>query len=261
MLKKRLIPKLQLTVKGGFNRKKPVMCVTRKFQDKLAIGDPVSQAKIYEAQMADEIILLDIDRTNESWQILLNTLEQISEELATPLTVGGGITSLHQVQPLLDRGADKVIVNTALIENPHLIELISNKYGSQCLVVSIDVKTDKDGRVKVWSSGGKVKTEKQLNHWTKEVIEKGAGEILITNIDRDGTGNGLDLRIIKETAMIVKVPLIASGGCGLAKHFIEGFESGAAAIAAGTYFSNRDQNLMQCRSQIANSGIPVRIVS
>ena len=258
MLKRRLIPKLQLGIMPSYRGPKGVLVVTRQFGNIRAIGNPLSQAKIYEAQLADELILVDLVRTNESWEVLLECLENMSENLATPLSVGGGISSFDQVQELLNRGADKIIINTAALENPKLIEDVANSYGRQCVVVSIDVRSNND-EWEIYSDGGKKSTGLLPVAWSKQVVKYGAGEIMITSIDRDGTGTGLELDLINKISSSVTVPIIASGGCGLAQHFVEGFDSGAAAVAAGTFFSQRDQNPMQCRSHIRNAGHPIRL--
>ena len=259
MLKRRLIPKLQLGLRQSFRGPQPVLMVTRNFSSSRAIGDPLSQAKIYEAQLADELILVDLTRTPDSWSVLLKTLEAVSEALATPLAVGGGVRNFEQVQELLDRGADKVVLNSAAVENPFLIDRVAAAYGSQCLVLSIDARTDLDFGWRVWSDGARTDSGRAVLSWAQEAVDRGAGELIVTAVDRDGSGDGLDLELTQALSRILKVPLIASGGCGLAQHFVEGYQAGAAAVAAGTFFSQRDQNPMQCRSYIRNSGIPIRI--
>ena len=259
MLKKRIIPKLQLDIRQSFRGLQPVLVVTNQFDNRRAIGDPLSQAKIYEAQLADELILVDLERSEESWPILLRTLESISEALATPLAVGGGICNLEQVQALLDRGADKVVINSGALDDPELINKISNSYGSQCVVVGIDIRRTNNEEYIVWSNNGRKDSGRNAIDWSKEIVERGAGEVLVTDIKQDGTGKGLNLTLIRELKEILSIPLIASGGCGLAKHFVEGYQAGAEAIAAGTFFCQRDQNPMQCRSQLINSGIHIRI--
>ena len=259
MLKRRLIPKLQLSFRHSFRGTKPVLVVTRQFASHRPVGDPISQAKIYEAQLADELILVDLVRTPDSWPILLSTVEIMSEALATPLTVGGGIHSFDQVQELLNRGADKVTLNSSALANPFLIDEVASAYGAQCVVVSLDVRRLDDGVWCVWSDGGKVDTGRDAVEWALEAAQRGAGEILITSIDNDGTGVGLDLPMIKLLSKSLTVPLIASGGCGLSQHFADGYEAGASAVAAGTFFCQRDQNPMQCRSHIRNAGFPIRL--
>ena len=259
MLKQRIIPKLQMGIRQGFRGLQPVLVVTNQFENRRAIGDPLSQAKIYEAQLADELILVDLERSEESWPILLRTLESISEALATPLAVGGGVRNFEQVQALLDRGADKIVINSGVIDDPKLINKISNAYGRQCVVVGIDIRTTRDREYSVWANGGRKRARKNAIDWAKEAVDRGAGEVLITDIEQDGTGKGLNLGLTRELKENLSVPLITSGGCGLAKHFVEGYQAGANAVAAGTFFCQRDQNPMQCRSQLINSGIKIRI--
>lgn len=259
MLKRRLIPKLQLGLRQSFRGAQPVLVVTRQFGSRRAIGDPLSQAKIYEAQLADELILVDLERTEESWPVLLDTLEAVGEALATPLAVGGGVHSFEQVQALLDRGADKVLLNSAALEQPQLINRVAAAYGNQCVVLSLDARPHPEAGWRVWSQGGHLDSGREALQWAREATDRGAGEVMVTAIDRDGTGEGLDLRLTSAVAEALVVPVIASGGCGLAQHFVEGYEAGAAAVAAGTFFCQRDQNPMQCRSHIRNAGLPIRL--
>lgn len=259
MLKRRLIPKLQLGLRRSFRGPQPVLVVTRQFGSRRAIGDPISQAKIYEAQLADELILVDLERTEESWTVLLETLGSMAEALATPLAVGGGVHSFEQVQALLDRGADKVVLNTAALEQPSLIDRVSAAYGAQCVVLSLDARSHMSGNWKVWSNGGRLDAEREALGWAREAADRGAGEIMASAIERDGTGKGLDLALTTALSESLPVPVIISGGCGLAQHFVEGYQSGAAAVAAGTYFCQRDQNPIQCRSHVRNAGIAIRI--
>ena len=259
MLKRRLIPKLQLGLRPSFRGAQPVLVVTRQFGSRRAIGDPLSQAKIYEAQLADELILVDLERTDESWSVLLSTVETVAEALATPLAVGGGIQSFEQVQALLDRGADKVVLNTAALQQPVLIDRVANAYGAQCVVLSLDARPHPGGKWQVWSDGGHLDGGRKALPWALEAVNRGAGEVMVTSIERDGTGEGLDLALTTTLAEALPVPMIASGGCGLAQHFVEGYQAGASAVAAGTFFCQRDQNPMQCRSHIRNAGVSIRI--
>jgi len=259
MLKRRLIPKLQLGLRQSFRGPQPVLVVTRQFGTRRAIGDPLSQAKIYEAQLADELVLVDLERSEQSWPVLLDSLSAMAEALATPLAVGGGIRSFEQVQQLLDRGADKVVLNSAALAQPALIDRVAAAYGAQCVVLSVDVRPDEHQGWQVFAEGGAVATGQSALAWCGEAVERGTGEILITAIERDGEGSGLDTSLISALHAAVKVPLIASGGCGLAQHFVEGYQAGAAAVSAGTFFCQRDQNPMQCRSHIRNASIPIRL--
>lgn len=259
MLKRRLIPKLQLGLRRSYRGTQPVLLITRQFSEKRPIGDPLSQAKIYESQLVDELILVDLERTDESWSVLLNTIQLMSEQLATPLSVGGGLQNFDQVQALLDRGADKVILNSAAVSSPELINQVANAYGQQCVVLSVDCRYNCDGMYGVWTACGTHDVGLEPLKWAKEGVERGAGEVMVTSIIRDGSGLGLDLDLISEFSCALPVPVIASGGCGLAQHFVEGYIAGASAVSAGTFFSQRDQNPMQCRSHIRNAGFPIRL--
>lgn len=259
MLKCRLIPKLQFGLRQSFRGAQPVLMVTRQFDQRRAIGNPLSQAKIYEAQCADELVLIDLERSTDSWPVLLNTLESMAEALATPLAVGGGVNDFEKVQALLDRGADKVILNSAAIDQPGLIDQVARAYGSQCVVLSLDTWPDGDGGWNVWAHGGRHNSRHSALEWASECVHRGAGEVLATAIDRDGTGMGLDISLIDSLVGGLSVPVIAAGGCGLAQHFVQGYQVGASAVAAGTFFCQRDQNPMQCRSHIRNAGLPIRL--
>jgi len=258
MLKRRLIPKLQLGLSRSFRGARPVLVVSRQFDNRRPIGDPLSQAKIYEAQMADELILVDLERTSESWPMLLQTLESVAGALATPLAVGGGVRNFEQVQELLDRGADKVVLNSAAVRQPSLIDRIAGAYGSQCVVLSLDTRSNGSGGWQIWTDAGRLDGKREAVTWAQEAVDRGAGEVLATAIDRDGTGIGLDIALTRKLTQELGVPLTISGGCGLAEHFIEGYRAGAAAVAAGTFFAQRDQNPIQCRSHIHNAGISIR---
>lgn len=233
--------------------------VTRNFGDRRVIGDPVSQAKIYEAQLADELILVDIEGSSASWPVLLQTVEAMSQVLATPLAVGGGVRTVGQVESLLSNGADRVVLNTAAISDPGLIDDVSSLFGVQCVVVSIDARAHADGGWTAWSGGGSYNSGLEVAQWGREASERGAGELLVTSIDRDGSGAGLDLELVSHLSTNVYVPVMASGGCGLAEHFSQGLGAGAAAVAAGSFFSLRDQNPMQSRAHVHNAGHPIRI--
>lgn len=259
MLKKRLIPKLQMSLRSSTRGIKPVLVVSRQFNNYRPIGDPMSQSKIYESQLVDELIFVDLVRSSDSWPVLLRTVELMSSCLATPLSVGGGVDSFDKVQHLLDRGADKVILNSHALRQPDLIENVSGAYGSQCLILSVDVKKNNDQRYTVWSDGGTVNTGFDPVEWALQGCERGAGEVMLTSIDHDGMSAGLDTPLISKLCSYVDVPVIASGGCGVSKHFVEGYKAGASAVSAGSFFCQRDQNPMQCRSHIRNAGIPIRI--
>lgn len=260
MLKKRLIPKLQLKTANYGTLKRMVLVTTEKFGSFIEVGDPVSQAKIYQAQAADELIFLNIRPLDEERELFLKIIRKVSEEVFMPVTVGGGVRTIEEFRILLASGADKISVNSAAVETPSLIDQASRLFGAQCVVLSIDYKKDAHGNYSVWSRGGTLDTGLDPVEWAKEGFKRGAGEILITSIDRDGSKSGLDLEMTSRISQSVPVPVISSGGCGLASHFTEGFLEGKAdAISAGTYFCFKDQNPMQTRAHIKNAGIPIRL--
>lgn len=260
MLKRRLIPKLQMKTSTHGRSDRKVLVTTIQFKETLEIGDPVSQAKIYEAQAADELIFLDLDASAEYRKPILEMIRRAAEEIFMPFTVGGGVQSIDDFRDLLSSGADKVSINSAAAKTPDLINEASDVFGAQCVVLSIDYRTAENGNSRVWIHGGRIETELDPVAWAVEGEKRGAGEILLTSIDRDGMRCGLDLDLIRRVAEAVSIPVIASGGCGAASHFVEGFQLGKAdAVAAGTYFCFKDENPMQTRSQIRNAGIPIRM--
>jgi len=260
MLKRRLIPKLQMKASRFGTRSRMVLVTTIQFKDVIEIGDPVSQAKIYEAQAADELIFLDLDACSENLETLTAVARKAAGEIFMPFTVGGGVKSTADFRKLLSNGADKISINTAAVENPDLINDAADMFGAQCVVLSIDYRNSGNGNPRVWIKGGTVETALDPVQWAVEGEKRGAGEILLTSIDRDGTRAGLDLKLTRKLADAVSIPVIASGGCGLASHFIDGIAIGKAdAVSAGTYFCFKDENPMQTRSQIKNAGIPIRL--
>ena len=261
MLKQRLIPKLLIRYQKLGSKVKPLLVTTRSFCNEITVGDPVSQAKIYEAQFADELIVLNIDgHPIASDELRLKLVERIADEVFMPITVGGGVRTITDFQLLLERGADKVSINTVMFEDITLISKSAYRYGSQCVVASIDFRTDKSGEAYVVRDRAKIDTNIKLIDWVQKIVESGAGEILLTDVDRDGSSNGLNWTICKMVASIVPIPVIISGGCGLAEHFVDGFQKGLAeGVAAGTFFCFRDQNLLQTRSHIWNAGVPIRM--
>ena len=259
MLNRRLIPKLQLKAVRLGGRERMVLVTTLQFQGVVEVGDPVSQAKIYEAQAADELIFVDLDATAHQRETMVEVVRQTAEQIFMPITVGGGVRSLADFRKLLSNGADKVSINSAAVEKPELIREASDAFGAQCVVLSIDYRRNADGGYEVWTKGGKQATGLDPVAWAQEGQRLGAGEILLTSIDRDGTCRGLDIELTRRVAETVSVPVITSGGCGLASHFVEGFLSGRAdAVSAGTFFCFKDQNPMQTRAQIRNAGVLVR---
>ncbi len=262
MLKRRLIPKLLIKSKVFGRVSRLVLVTTHQYSDTIEVGDPVSQAKIYQAQMADELILLDLDASDGLREEFVAMLRKAAEEIFMPITVGGGIKTVEDFRVLLSNGADKISINTAAVEDPEFIRQVSDIYGAQCVVVSIDYRTNDEGESSVWINGGKVKTDWTPLAWAIEAERRGAGEILLTSIDRDGTSSGLDVELARTIAENVSIPVILSGGCGLSSHFIDGFQqANAAAVAAGTFFCFKDQNPMQTRAHIKNANIQIRLQS
>ncbi len=242
---------------GGYNQL--ALVTTINFDKVITIGDPISQAKIFEAQAADELIFLDLDARNNNRNPIIEIIREASEEIFMPFTVGGGVNNLEDFRLLLSNGADKISINTSAVENPELIIEAAKVFGSSTVVVSIDYRYEDDGNPLVYTNGGNNKTNLSPIKWAIECEKLGAGEILLTCIDLDGTSKGLDNKLTNEVVCNVSIPVITSGGCGLASHFSDGFIDGSAdAVSAGTYFSFKDQNPMQTRSHIRNSGIPIR---
>ncbi len=261
MLKKRIIPKLLIKNKAYGKIVRPILVVTRNYEQVFEVGDPVSQAKIYEAQLADELIVLNMDGQPIAEDLpLLGVIEKLASETFMPLTVGGGVGRLEDFGLLLERGADKVSINSAAVFNPNLITQAAERFGVQCVVVSIDFRYNTlQGENSVFTHGASQPTKLNVIDWAKRVVDAGAGEILLTDADRDGHGEGLNLALGRALADAIDVPVILSGGCGSAQHFVEGFQEGCVeGVAAGTYFCFRDQNPMQARAHIRNAGIPVR---
>jgi len=253
LLKIRLIPTLLL--KNGR------MVKPKKFgaDGERDVGYPVTTARIYNSQDADELIFLDITASTEGRDFLIDTLHKVSKDCFVPLTAGGGIHSINDIQNLLKAGADKISINTSAIKNPKLISEAAQKFGSQCIVVSIDVKEISPGHYEVFTERGKNSTGLDVLSWTQQVTELGAGEILLTSIDREGTMQGYDLNLIKIVSKNVSIPVIANGGAGTRQHFVDAIKlSNASAVAASSVFHFSDSNLTQVKSFIFNSGISIR---
>lgn len=260
MLKKRLIPKLQMKSARVGSVEQMVLVTTANFNRTIEIGNPISQAKIYQAQAADELIFLDIQATTERRSTMVEVMRRASKEIFMPMTVGGGIRTVDDIQLMLKSGADKVSINSEAVVRPDFIDEAARTFGSQCVVVSIDYRRRVDGEAIIYTESGKRSADLSLLDWALEAEKRGAGELLLTSIDRDGSQQGLDLEATREVAKAVGIPVIASGGCGLASHFVDAFiEAGADAVASGTFFCAKDQNPMQTRARISNSGVPIRL--
>ncbi len=231
-----------------------------RFENLRDAGDPVELAARYEEEGADEIVFLDISATPEGREILIDVVRETASVLSIPLTVGGGVRSLRDFEKLMDAGADKVSINTAAVRNPNLITEAAREYGSQAVVVAIDAKRVGPRRWEVYVSGGKVPTGLDAVEWAVEAVRRGAGEILLTSIDMDGTRKGYDLELTAAVAERVPVPVIASGGAGELRHFWEAVVYGrASAVLAASVFHFRVYTIRQVKEYLAQRGIPVRL--
>lgn len=223
------------------------------------VGPVLPAIKVYNSRDVDELILVDITASIEANQPDHDSVSDFSEECSVPFTVGGGIMNLQQIVSLLHAGADKVAINTAAYANPDLVEAAAKRFGAQCVVASIDVKRHADGRYRCYSHAGTVDTAKTPFEWTKELTARGAGEILLTSIDRDGTMLGYDLELVEQVAKAVDIPVIASGGAGNYAHMIDVVKNaGASAVAAASIFHFTEQTPAGAKNAMQEAGIPVR---
>jgi len=224
-------------------------------------GDPVEVASRYNDEGADEVTFLDITASHENRGTMIHVVEKTAEQVFMPLTVGGGIRTLDDIRSLLSAGADKVSINTAAIEDPNFVKIASDRFGSQCIVVAIDAKrrNSKEGW-EVFTYGGRKPTDIDALEWAKKVEELGAGEILLTSMDCDGTKNGYDIEITRRISELVNIPVIASGGAGNLEHLYEAFHDGKAdAVLAASIFHYREYTVNQAKSYLRDKNIPVRI--
>ena len=252
MLKARVIPCLDVhagRVVKGVN-----------FVDLVDAGDPVEQAKVYDAAGADELCFLDITASHEDRDTIYDVVARTAEQVFVPLTVGGGVRAVEDVRKLLLAGADKASMNSAAVTDPDLINRASDKYGSQCIVVAIDAKAREDGSGwDVYTRGGRHNTGIDAVAWAEDAARRGAGEILLTSMDRDGTKIGFNLNLTRAVAQAVPVPVIASGGVGELDHFVDGIQEGKAnAVLAASVFHFGTFSIGQVKAHMAQAGIPMR---
>lgn len=252
MLTKRIIPCLDIkdgrTVKGV------------QFENIRDAGDPVELAKWYAEQGADELVFLDITATNEGRKTFAQLVREIARHIDIPFTVGGGISSVADVEVLLQNGADKVSVNSSAIKNPQLVEELARHFGSQCVTVAIDTKYKEETGWKVYTRAGTIETEHQTVEWAKQVVALGAGELLLTSMNNDGTKAGFALDITSEVAQAVSVPVIASGGAGSMAHFADAFlKAHADAALAASLFHFRELSIPDLKQYLKEQGVAVRV--
>ena len=251
MLSKRIIPCLDLKdgrVVKGVN-----------FINLLDAGDPVECAKTYNAFGADEIVFLDITASAQGRGTMLDVISRASEQVFIPLTVGGGVRTVDDFKTLLSCGADKISVNSSAIKNPTLITDAALRFGSQCVVLAVDAKKNEQGRWDVYLNGGRVKTELDALDWIVQAVNLGAGEILLTSMDKDGTKSGYDLELTRRVSEAVNVPVIASGGAGNKQHFYDVFTEGKAdAALAASLFHYGELDMHELKTYLAQRGLPIR---
>jgi cyclase len=252
MLSNRIIPCLD--VHGG----RVVKGVN--FVNLVDAGDPVEQAKAYEMQGADELVFLDITASSDERAIMHDVVERTASECFMPLTVGGGIRTLEDIRAMLNAGADKVSLNTAALKDPSLVSDAAAKFGNQCIVVAIDAKQSAPGKWEVYSHGGRKPTGIDALEWAQRVTQLGAGEILLTSMDADGTKDGYDLPLTRAVSEAVSIPVIASGGAGTLEHLEAAFRGGkASAVLAASIFHFGTYTISQAKEALQEAGIPVRL--
>jgi cyclase len=251
MLKIRMIPCLDVhagrVVKGV------------RFVDLVDAGDPVAQAKVYDAAGADELCFLDITASHENRETIYDVVRGTAEQCFMPLTVGGGVRTVEDIRKLLLAGADKVSINTAAVHRPEFVAEASERFGAQCIVVAIDAKATGPGKWEIFTHGGRKATGLDAVAWAERMVGLGAGEILLTSMDRDGTKAGFDNALNRTVADRIPVPLIASGGVGTLDHFVDGVRDGhASAVLAASIFHFGEYTIAQAKAHMAAAGIPVR---
>lgn len=222
-------------------------------------GDPIEVAKRYNDEGADELCFLDITASSDGRDTIVHVVEEVAKQLFIPLTVGGGIRKIDDISRLLNVGCDKVSLNSSAVDNPNLIYEAANKFGSQCIVVAIDVKKNDKGSYNVFVHGGRKDTGLDAIQWAKRVYDLGAGEILLTSMDSDGTKAGYDLNITSAISNSVQIPVIASGGAGTMKHILQAFQNGADAALAASIFHYKEIEIMKLKEFLKDNGIGVRI--
>jgi cyclase len=229
-----------------------------KFLDIRDAGDPVELAAFYDREGADELIFLDITATSDKRATVVELARRAADEVFVPFTIGGGVREVGDAQAVLDAGADKVSVNSAAVARPELVGELAGVFGAQCVVLAIDAKQRGDGGWEVHVAGGRTPTGRDAVAWAREGVERGAGEILLTSMDRDGTKDGYDLALTSAIAEAVDVPVIASGGVGAPQHMVDGFAAGADAVLAASIFHYGQYSVGDVKARLADAGVAVR---
>jgi len=229
-----------------------------RFIDIRDAGDPVELAAFYDRAGADELVFLDITATHEKRDTIVELARRTANDVFVPFTIGGGIRSVADAQAVLDAGADKVAVNSAAVARPELLDELAEQFGAQCVVLAIDAQANEDGGWRVHVAGGRTATSRDAVRWAREGVERGAGEILLTSIDRDGTNEGYDLPLTRAVSSEVGVPVIASGGAGELEHLVMALQSGADAVLCASIFHYDQFTVAQAKAHLAAAGIAVR---
>ncbi len=251
MLKNRIIPCLDVAngrvVKGV------------SFENLIDAGDPVAQAKFYSESGADELCLLDITASHENRATIFDVVKQVAKVCFIPFTVGGGVREVDDIRKLLLCGADKVSINSAAVYNPELVRGAAQRFGRQCIVVAIDAKKNTHGNFEIFTKGGREATGIDAVEWAKKMQEFGAGEILLTSMDQDGTKSGYDLELVKAISSVLKIPVIASGGVGNLEHLAQGIKAGASAVLAASIFHFKTYSVREAKEYLLKNDIAIRL--
>ncbi|MDR1928509.1 MAG: imidazole glycerol phosphate synthase subunit HisF [Endomicrobium sp.] len=224
-------------------------------------GDPVLLATRYASLGADEIVFLDISATHKNYNLEIDIVKKIAKMIFIPFTVGGGIKTLENIRNILNAGADKIAINSFAVKNPEIIRIASNKFGRQCIVVAIDVKMSSKTNWNVFIHGGRIDTGLDVVYWAQEVVRLGAGEILLTSMDRDGTKRGYDLNLLRTVSNFITIPIIASGGAGKVEDFARAYENGASAMLVASLFHYKELTIYNIKKYLKSQNIPVRMIN
>ncbi len=224
-------------------------------------GNPVEVASFYNTAGADELVFLDITASHEARNTMIDVVSKTAEQVFIPFTVGGGIKNIEDIRNILNAGADKVSINSPALNNPDFINEAAERFGSQCIVVAIDAKSKEDGTWEAYINGGRINTHKDVIKWALEVEQRGAGEILLTSMDCDGTKNGYDIELTRQVSSAVKIPVIASGGAGKSEHFYDALTKGGAdAVLAASLFHYRQLEISDLKKYLSDRGLPIRLI-